>query len=202
MGSATPSALAARLPVPPLGYSRYRNRLNFFDFLYPETWFQITGAGDTTVFRAAANPEESLFVDISSPTASKYNELGDYGDLASATAQLKDQLQVELMSTRLGVQREAEVISAVERVGQYDGAKYYDIQIRMRSYAGSNELATYPEQRNIYMEWDRDYITTLGVANKRLYALRLVTPHKDLETEKETLKVIYESFRCYEDPGN
>lgn len=78
------------------------------------------------------------------------------------------------MSTRLGVRRETEVISAVKRTAP-DGKEYYDFVIALRSYASRSQLAITQEERVQELEWDRRLITTLGVANKRLYELRLQT---------------------------
>lgn len=50
------------------------------------------------------------------------------------------------MSTRLGVRREAEVISATSRKGA-DGQLYYDLEIDVRSYASRQQLAITQEER-------------------------------------------------------
>lgn len=48
-------------------------------------------------------------------------------------------------------------------------------QARIQSYASRSQLAVSAAERNaaIELEWDRLLITTLGVANKRLYECRL-----------------------------
>ena len=46
----------------------------------------------------------------------------------------------------------------------------------MRSYANRNQLAADPRDRaEQILEWDRRYLTVLGVANQRLYSFRLQT---------------------------
>ena len=46
----------------------------------------------------------------------------------------------------------------------------------MRSFASRNQLAADPRDRaGQALEWDRHYVTVLGVANQRLYSFRLQT---------------------------
>ena len=46
----------------------------------------------------------------------------------------------------------------------------------MRSFASRNQLAADPRERaGQALEWDRHYVTVLGVANQRLYSFRLQT---------------------------
>ena len=51
------------------------------------------------------------------------------------------------------------------------------LQLEARSYASRNQLAVSQKQIDaaFELEWDRHYITVLGVANKRLYEFRLQT---------------------------
>ena len=50
------------------------------------------------------------------------------------------------------------------------------LQVRVRSYANRNQLAADPRDRaEQILEWDRRYVTVLGVANQRLYSFRLQT---------------------------
>ena len=49
-------------------------------------------------------------------------------------------------------------------------------QVRVRSFASRNQLAADPRDRaGQALEWDRHYVTVLGVANQRLYSFRLQT---------------------------
>lgn len=103
------------------------------------------------------------------------------------------------MSTRLGVKRTGEVVSASQRTAP-DGRLYYDIQTRVKSYASRNQLAVSQEEidQGIVLEWDRIYLTVLGVANKRLYSFRLQASAKDFEKDSERFTGIASSFRCKE----
>ena len=50
-------------------------------------------------------------------------------------------------------------------------------QLRARSYASRNQLAVSQKEidAGAELEWERHYLTTLGVANKRLYEFRIQT---------------------------
>jgi len=193
-----PRPALARLPNPPEGFLRFRNDANSYDFVYPSDWFRITGAGDTVLFRSSFNPEVGLFVNISSPSASRYTDLESLGDPPTVAKSLTEQLLLELTSTRLGVRREAELVSAVARKGAYDDRTYYDIDVRIRSYAGTNQMAALPEARPTVLEWDRHFLTTLGVANRRLYELRLEVPEGATELLAGVVPVVQRSFRPFE----
>lgn len=52
--------------------------------------------------------------------------------------------------------------------------------------------------RDFGVEWDRRLLTTLGVANKRLYELRLQTSSPTYEQDKPQLDVIRQSFKVVE----
>lgn len=74
------------------------------------------------------------------------------------------------------------------------------LQIRMASYASrSPYLATRGEVMKDYgIEWDRRFTTTLGVANKRLYELRLQTSNATYEQDKPQIDLITKSFKVFE----
>lgn len=55
-----------------------------------------------------------------------------------------------------------------------------------------------PEDRVQKLEWDRRYLSVLGVENKRLYELRLQTPEKVFTMEENDLREIMNSFRVFE----
>jgi len=103
------------------------------------------------------------------------------------------------MSTRLGVRREAEVVSATQRTGP-NGKAYYDIQVRVKSYASRNQLAVTQAEvdKGVELEWDRRFVTVLGVASKRLYELRLQTAEATYAKDSAALGRIIESFQCNE----
>lgn len=69
-----------------------------------------------------------MFVNISSPSSSKYKSVSDLGSPEEAGERIARQLLSEFMSTRIGVRREGDIVSAVERTGS-DGQLYYDIQV-------------------------------------------------------------------------
>jgi len=56
-------------------------------------------------------------------------------------------------------------------------AQYCFSQTRARSYASRNQLAVSQKEidAGAELEWERRYLTTLGVANKRLYEFRIQT---------------------------
>ena len=68
-------------------------------------------------------------------------------------------------------------------------------QVNIRSYASNNELAVMPKDRVQRLEWDRRYLTVLGVENNRLYALRLQSPERVLLEEEGDLRRVMDSFR-------
>ncbi len=74
------------------------------------------------------------------------------------------------------------------------------IQVRVKSFASRNQLAvTQAEiQAGVELEWDRRFLTVLGVAGKRLYELRLQTAEATYAKDSSALERIVESFRCYE----
>lgn len=73
-------------------------------------------------------------------------------------------------------------------------------QIRMSSYASRNPyVSTVNERMDGYgLEWDRRLLTTLGVANNRLYELRLQTRMDTWDGSKDRISSIFKSFRCFE----
>lgn len=52
-----------------------------------------------------------------------------------------------------------------------------------------------PEDRIVRLEWDRRYLSVLGVENNRLYELRLQTPENVFLEEEKDLRQVMESFR-------
>ena len=47
-------------------------------------------------------------------------------------------------------------------------------------------------------EFDRVLLTTLGVANNRLYEFRMQTPYKKFTKNSSLYEMMAESFRCKE----
>ena len=90
-------------------------------------------SGNDIFYRNPRNVNENLFVDVSSPSSSNYSTVEDLGPPEEAAKRTLDQYLEELMSTRIGVRRTGEILSADKRTGP-DGKDYYDIQVReMRS---------------------------------------------------------------------
>jgi hypothetical protein len=72
---------------------------------------------------------------------------------------------------------------------------WLSLQVNIKSYASNNELAVMPQDRVQKLEWDRRYLSVLGVENKRLYELRLQTPEQVFMEEETDLRRIMDSFR-------
>lgn len=70
----------------------------------------------------------------------------------------------------------------------------------MASYASRNPyVATQGEVLSSYgLEWDRRLLTTLGVANQRLYELRQQTGSATYEADRPALDLIRDSFKVVE----
>ena len=69
------------------------------------------------------------------------------------------------------------------------------LQVNVKSYANTNQLAILPEERIRRLEWNRRYYSVLGVENRRLYELRLQLPEKLVDAEQEELRVVLDSFQ-------
>ncbi|KAL9234907.1 hypothetical protein vseg_009721 [Gypsophila vaccaria] len=174
-----------------------REYIDFFDgysLTYPKNWIQVKGAGADIFFRDPYILDENLSVDISSPSSSAYKSVADLGSPEEAGKKMLRQYLTEFMSTRLGVRREAEVLSTSSRVAD-DGRLYYLVEVNIKSFANNNELAVMPEERVVRKEWDRRYISVLGVENNRLYELRLQSPENVFREEESDLRRVIASFR-------
>jgi hypothetical protein len=182
---------------PPPGYSVHVDKLDGYSFLFPEDWIPVTTSGNDVFYRNPFNAEENLFVDISSPSSSKYASVEDFGSPDEAAKKTLEQYLEEFMSTRLGVKRTAEIEKATSRTGP-DGKIYYDIETRVTSYASRNQLAVTQGEIDeaIVLEFDRKYLTVLGAANNRLYALRLQTGTATFDKDPERLYKVAQSFTC------
>lgn len=194
-----PCSPAAAFTPPPAGLRVHEDKLDGYTFLYPEDWTPVTTSGNDVFFRNPFNPEENVFVDISSPSSSKFESVADLGSPQEAAQRTLDQYLEEFMSTRIGIRKEAEVVSAVERTGA-DGLQYYDIQTRVKSFASRNQLAVTQVEvdEGIELEWDRRYLAVLGVANQRLYQLRAQAANAAFERSTDKFTSIAQSFRLKE----
>ena len=107
------------------------------------------------------------------------------------------------MSSRLGVRRESSVVSAREREGtDVDGEPmlFYDVELRIKSYAAKNQYGLTEADRPQFLEWDRTLSSTLGVANNRLYELRFQTSALDVDEAEWRARygVIKDSFKPFD----
>lgn len=172
--------------------------LDGYQFLYPEDWSNVTTSGNDVFYRNPYNVEECLFVNITSPSSSSYDSVADLGTPQQAAERLRRQYLGEFMSTRLGSQKKVDILSASSR--EADGRRYYDVEMRAQSYASRSPLASTQAEINATFEkeWDRMLLTTLGVAGKRVYELRLQSPIASFEQNADQLRDIATSFRCRE----
>uniref|UniRef100_A0A0C9S5G8 TSA: Wollemia nobilis Ref_Wollemi_Transcript_19328_1010 transcribed RNA sequence n=1 Tax=Wollemia nobilis TaxID=56998 RepID=A0A0C9S5G8_9CONI len=182
------------LAAPSYGYKDYFDKFDGYTFKYPRNWIQVRGANADIFFRDPENLDENVSVEITSPSSSKFNSVEDLGPPEEAGKKVLKQYLTEFMSTRLGVRRESNVLSSSSRVAD-DGRMYYEIQVNVKSYANSNQLAVMPQDRIPQLEWDRRYLSVLGVENNCLYELRLQTPEKVFAQEENDLRQVMDSFR-------
>lgn len=177
-----------------VGFREYIDQFDGYSFKYPQNWIQVRGAGADVFFRDPFVLDENVSVDISSPSSSNYKSVEDLGPPEEAGKKVLRQYLTEFMSTRLGVRRESSILSTSSKVAS-DGKLYYEVEVNIKSYANNNELAVMPQDRVVRLEWDRRYLSVLGVENKRLYELRLQTPEKSFAEEESDLREVMDSFR-------
>ncbi|KAF9593533.1 hypothetical protein IFM89_024029 [Coptis chinensis] len=184
------------LAQPSVAFREYIDSFDGYSFKYPQNWIPVRGAGADIFFRDPFILDENLSMSFSSPSSSKYKSVEDLGPPQVAGEKVLKQYLTEFMSTRLGVRREASIRSTSSRVAD-DGKLYYQIEVNIKSYANNNELAVMPENRIPRLEWDRRYLSVLGVENKQLYELRLQTPENVFLEEEGDLRKVMESFRVF-----
>ncbi|XP_071737028.1 psbP domain-containing protein 1, chloroplastic [Rutidosis leptorrhynchoides] len=175
----------------------FREFIDTFDgysFNYPKNWIQVKGANADIFFRDPFILDENLSVEVSSPSSSKYKSVEDLGPPEEAGKAVVRQYLTEFMSTRLGVKRESSILSTSSRTAD-DGKMYYQIEVNIKSFASNNELAVNPQDRVVRMEWNRRYLSVLGVENNQLYELRLQVPENVFVEEENDLRKVMESFR-------
>ena len=173
-------------------YDKYR-------VVLPEGWIPVTTAGADLCYRNTLNVEQNLFVTISSKSSSKYTSLAaDLGSPEAAGKQWLAKYLGEFMSTRLGIRRGGRVVATSERVDS-SGRPWYDILINIDSYAARNQYGISTAERPQSKEWDRYFLTTIGIANQRLYELRLQSSVDDFMSDRDQLLGILQSFSLYAD---
>ncbi|XP_057962621.1 psbP domain-containing protein 1, chloroplastic isoform X3 [Malania oleifera] len=173
-------------------HSPRRCRANSYD--KQTNWIQVRGAGADIFFRDPFVLDENISVEFSSPSSSSFKSVEDLGSPQEAGEKVLKQYLTEFMSTRLGVRRESNVLHTSSRVAD-DGRIYYQVEVNIKSYANNNELAVLPQDRVVKLEWDRRYLSVLGVENNRLYELRLQTPENVFVEEENDLRQVMDSFR-------
>ncbi|XP_062202801.1 psbP domain-containing protein 1, chloroplastic isoform X3 [Phragmites australis] len=109
-------------------FREYIDTFDGYTFLYPKSWIQVRGAGADIFFRDPFVLDENLSVEISSPSSSKYETVEDLGPPEKAAEKVLKQYLTEFMSTRLGVRRESNVLSASSNVAD-DGRLYYEVEV-------------------------------------------------------------------------
>uniref|UniRef100_A0A0F7GXM5 PsbP-domain protein 1 n=1 Tax=Geranium maderense TaxID=28964 RepID=A0A0F7GXM5_9ROSI len=184
----------AALAQPTVGLREYIDSFDGYSFQYPQNWIQVRGAGADIFFRDPYVLDENISVELSSPSSSKYKSVEDLGPPEEAGKKVLKQYLTEFMSTRLGVKREASILSTSSRVVD-DGRIYYQVEVNIKSFANNNELAIMPQDRVARLEWNRRYLSVLGVENNQLYELRLQTPENVFVEEEYDLRQVMDSFR-------
>jgi PsbP len=101
----------------PPGFVLHKDRLDGYTFAYPDSWSIVTTSGNDVFYRNPRVADENVFVAISSPSSSKFKSVADLGSPNDAAKRLEEQFLTEFMSTRLGVKREVNVLSANSRQG-------------------------------------------------------------------------------------
>ncbi|KAL0006215.1 hypothetical protein SO802_013776 [Lithocarpus litseifolius] len=184
----------AAFAQPSVGLREYIDTFDGYSFRYPQNWIPVRGAGADIFFRDPYVLDENISVELSSPSSSRYKSVEDLGPPQEAGEKVLKQYLTEFMSTRLGVKRESNILSTSSRVAD-DGRIYYQVEVNIKSYASNNELAVMPQDRVVSLEWDRRYLSVLGVENNRLYELRLQTPENVFLEEENDLRQVMDSFR-------
>ena len=182
---------------PPTGYARCADAIDGYGFDRPTAWIEVRGSGNDVFFRDPSEVETNAFVAVSSPSSSAYESVEDLGSATDAAAGVLERYVGELMSTRLGVRREREILSARRRTNG-DGKVYYDVEVRISSYSARNQYGLTAEDRPQTLEWDRTLRSALGTENGKLYELRMQSPTASYEKNSKIFDVMVDSFRVFE----
>eukprot|EP00740_Mantoniella_antarctica_P004390 CAMPEP_0181361310 /NCGR_PEP_ID=MMETSP1106-20121128/7203_1 /TAXON_ID=81844 /ORGANISM="Mantoniella antarctica, Strain SL-175" /LENGTH=294 /DNA_ID=CAMNT_0023474785 /DNA_START=11 /DNA_END=895 /DNA_ORIENTATION=+ len=192
---------AAAFERPPPGFKPFNDTIDGYKLYRPDGWIDVKGSGNDIFFRNADNAEENMFVAISSPSSIKFASVADLGTPDDAARKVLEQYLTEFMSTRIGVRRQSSVVSATERMGTgLDGkpSKFYDVRLRISSYATKNQYGLTEADRPQTLEWDRVLTSALGTANGRLYELRMQTSADTVANSEKTFAVVRDSFTPFE----
>ncbi|BAT17673.1 Os12g0564400, partial [Oryza sativa Japonica Group] len=118
-------------------FREYIDTFDGYSFLYPKSWIQVRGAGADIFFRDPFFLDENMSVEISSPSSSKYMTVEDLGPPEKAAERVLQQYLTEFMSTRLGVRRTSNILSASSKVAD-DGKLYYEVEVNQTDYTNSH----------------------------------------------------------------
>ncbi|KAJ6876476.1 hypothetical protein NC651_029464 [Populus alba x Populus x berolinensis] len=148
-----------------VGFREYIDQFDGYSLKYPQNWIQVRGAGADIFFRDPFVLDEKSLCGV-----------------------------VVSFIIKIGVMRDSNIISTSSRVAD-DGKLYYQVEVNIKSYANNNELAVMPQERVVRLEWNRRYLSVLGVEKNRLYELRLQTPENVFVEEENDLRQVLDSFR-------
>ena len=148
-------------------------------------------------FRDPGEVETNCFVSVSSPSSSTYASVEDLGAPEDAGKRVLEQYLSELMSTRLGVRRESQIVRAEKRV-DVDGKVVYDLEMQISSYSARNQYGLTAEDRPQTLEWDRTLRSALGTENGKLYELRMQSPTESYQRNEGKFDAMVKSFRQFE----
>lgn len=116
-----------------VGLREYIDTFDGYSFKYPKNWIQVRGANADIFFRDPFILDENLSLELSSPSSSFYKSIEDLGPPEVAGKNVLKQYLTEFMSTRLGVRREASILSTSSRIAD-DGKMYYQVEVRAYKY--------------------------------------------------------------------
>ena len=197
-----PAQPASAFTRPPPGFRPFNDTIDGYKLFRPEDWIEVKGSGNDVFFRNPSSVEENMFVSISSPSSTKFVNPRDLGTPDEAAKKILAQYLNEFMSSRIGVRRESKIVSASERTGtDIDGEPmiFYDVELRISSYATKNQYGLTEADRPQSLEWDRVLSSTLGVANQRLYELRFQTSADEDEADwRARYGVMKDSFKPFD----
>jgi len=157
----------------------------------PENYFRLKGTGSYVGWNNLFSPGETIQLELTSPQEN-FSSLEALGSVEDYGKRILSQLDMEFLSTRIGITREFTLISAQAAGG------FYDYEIEGSSYAAPNSLGVSPEMREQALEWRRRFLVRVGV-NMNGRVVKLSTSanfDKDNEASyKEVTQRVVESLR-------
>merc|ERR1712224_192159 len=177
------------------GYELYVDRTYGYSLLRPKSWNLSRTSENAVFYRNPNNLNENLSVIVSSPSLSKLASVGDIGEPREVAETYIENYLREFTSTRIGVKKETQLISAYSRINSV-GEEYYDLEFIARSFASRQQLAITQSEREQELEWSRKIFTSLSVNNGRLYEFRIQTEAAIEDTFDETIPFLRRSFEC------